>query len=172
MIATYNGQAVRILARAEARRHARWRSVPDPAWLFLIDALVLQALALENIKAGRIGLREYLPVVQSSDALTAFAAVLSILSLFVAGRARWAARNVQRGVVGEERVTPPSACAAATLTSLALRDWEASRMTSTGLEAFSAMPFENLCTSRRKLATGARSRRARPHGSHSSIRRF
>lgn len=160
MIATYNGQAIRILARADARRRARWNSVPDLAWLFLIDALVLQALALENIKAGRIGLREYLPVVQSSDALTALAAVLSILSLLVAGRARRAARNVGRDVIREERFTAPPACAATTLTSLAVLDWEASRITSTGLETFSAMPLAKLRGSRLNIPSGARSRHA------------
>ena len=160
MIATYDGRAVRVLARAALRRRDRWRWVPDLAWLFLADAVVLQSFALGMLKAGRLGLPDYLPVIQCSDALTGLAAAFAILSLFVAGRARWAARNQGRDVVRNQPAAALPPCVAPTFASLALRDWEATRMRPAGLEAFSAMPFGDLRASRMTNAASARSRHA------------
>jgi hypothetical protein len=54
-------------------------------------------------EAGRLGLRDSLPAVQSCDVLTGLAAAFLTLSLFVAGRALWAARHPGRDVVRDDR---------------------------------------------------------------------
>jgi uncharacterized membrane protein YuzA (DUF378 family) len=160
MLATYNGRAVRVLARAERERRGPWQSVPGLAWLFLLDAMALLFVALGNLKAGRIGLREYLPAIHGFDALIGLAAVFSILSLFVAVRSHGAARNQGPDVAREKCVAAFPTRIAPTLNGVALRDWEALRLTPSGLQTFSAGPVDNLFASQSKAATSVRSRHA------------
>ncbi len=145
MLATYNRRAVREMARADARHRGHWNSVPRLAWLFLIDAVVLQVLAHENLNAGRLRLREFLPVVHSSDVLTGLAALFSILSLAVAGWAMWTARSHSSDVVREQLTSTPSPRYVIALARL---------------DACSARPAEIFRASRRKLAAGTAPRRA------------
>ena len=93
MMATYNARAVRVLARAEDRRRKPWRCVPELAWLFLCNAVVLQSLALACVPAGSLELSADLPGIHVADVLTGLAGLFSVLSLGVAMREVWIARR-------------------------------------------------------------------------------